>query len=477
MLATTEGAPQNWIPPNEGTSRANVFNAKSTVVPGYKCRVFDEVHPADIIGCTRVFDITCGAGYCTGGQVMQLSRSGWFLCTAWRADGRRLATGREDGLVQVFDTKAQGAEELQLRHNARVCSVAWSPDGRRLATGCADRTARIFNVSTASQGIQEYKLPHGAAVRCVAWHPSGLQLATACNDKLVRIFDVATGTQVLQLPHPDCVWQVAWSPDGSRLATACADRTARVFDSSTGERGLMLRHTDGVRCVAWSPDGNKLATGCNDKFARVFNANNGQELRKLRHGDGVCWVAYKPDDGTLLATGCADKLARIFDVESGAELERLRHESHVSCVAWRTEPTIQDTLLEVFEEIPFADAEASTLMAEETAEDLAAAANPLEIAITNMFNLYDLDKSGFVKLDEKCAMDKATSEKLGVTWDEDASMAEFRAADANRDGKVSLSEFIVSLKKTAIDPFLDSGSSVMDCVDLLSQVCAQMSAA
>jgi len=388
-------------------------------------------------------------------------------------------------LVQVFDTKEQGAEELQLRHNARVCSVAWSPDGRRLATGCADRTARIFNVSTASRGIQEYKLPHGAAVRCVAWHPSGLQLATACNDKLVRIFDVATGTQLMQLPHPDCVWQVAWSPDGSRLATACADRTARVFDSSTGDKAFTLRHTDGVRCVAWSPDGNKLATGCNDKFARVFNANNGQELRKLRHGDGVCWVAWQPPDGLLLATGCVDKLARIFDVESGAELERLRHESHVSCVAWRAEPTIEDTLLEVplaiepdvFEEVPFDDAGASTLMAEETAEDLAGVANPLETAITTLFNLYDMDSSGFITLEQKCAMDKATTERLGGTWDEAASMAEFRADDENRDGKVTLSEFTASLKKTAIDPFLDSGSSVMDCVELLSQVCAQMRAA
>ena len=59
--------------------------------------------------------------------------------------------------------------------------------------------------------------------------------------------------------------------------------------------------------------------------------------------------------------------------------------------------------------------------------------NPaIEEALTKMFELYDIDHSGFVSLEENTAMDKKLSEVLGAPFDEGQSKASFSDSDANK---------------------------------------------
>jgi len=66
-----------------------------------------------------------------------------------------------------------------------------------------------------------------------------------------------------------------------------------------------------------------------------------------------------------------------------------------------------------------------------------------------MFQIYDLDKSGFVTMDENLKMDKAFCEACGQDFDEESSRSNFSESDANKDGKVSLKEFLTYFKATA----------------------------
>ena len=60
---------------------------------------------------------------------------------AWH--GRRIASGSDDGTVQVWDA-ATGGHTLTYRgHSSKVSAVAWSPDGRRIASGSVDTTVQI----------------------------------------------------------------------------------------------------------------------------------------------------------------------------------------------------------------------------------------------------------------------------------------------------------------------------------------------
>lgn len=84
----------------------------------------------------------------------------------------------------------------------------------------------------------------------------------------------------------------------------------------------------------------------------------------------------------------------------------------------------------------------------------------LDDALTGMFQIYDVDKSGFVTIDELLKMDKVFSKQCGAEYNEEETKNTFDSSDENKDGKVSLQEYLKYFKKTMGDAGLSEDDQI-----------------
>ena len=65
---------------------------------------------------------------------------------AFSRDGKRLATGTDDGILRLWDANAGILKHTLTGHTSRIYSIAFSPDGKTIATGSGDGTVLLWEV-------------------------------------------------------------------------------------------------------------------------------------------------------------------------------------------------------------------------------------------------------------------------------------------------------------------------------------------
>jgi WD40 repeat protein len=262
---------------------------------------------------------------------------------AFSPDGRSLATGWGDGLVDIYSLPSRRIHTLLIGAGGTIDSLAYSPDGATVAGGSYDGAAQLWDVANGDQ-IGSSLASDTRPVESVAFSPDGATLATGSTDGQTRLWSVAAdfGNPARSVSIGHAAESVAFSPDGKVLAVGAADGTARLLSPATlAPLGAPIDTGTGrVSGATFSPDGAILATANADGTARMWDVATHQQLGSAIAADAgaVNSVAFSPD-GNVLATGNADGSVLLWDVATHARLGVIWTTGEVFSVAFSPDGT------------------------------------------------------------------------------------------------------------------------------------------
>lgn len=143
------------------------------------------------------------------------------------SDASRLASGRDDGFVWLWDLKEHGNYlDIYLKaklsgHSSPISRLDFSPDGDRLASGSTGRVI-VWGMPDGIWLFQSEALT--GTLSGLEYAPSGSILAASAPGNPILLFNAADGA-ILATLDSGCarVSGLAWSPDGRYLASTCLD--------------------------------------------------------------------------------------------------------------------------------------------------------------------------------------------------------------------------------------------------------------
>ena len=267
---------------------------------------------------------------------------------AFANDGKRVATGSDDGSVRVWDIAAQTPHGQLVRHDEPIFAACFSSNGLYLLTEQEDGL-QLENKTTGVKVGRPIGLsgrpPSGSWWRNSIWYaPEDSRLAVHHGGlNQLSLWDLAQDASATArlTGYPFCF--VA-SPDGSRILGGFQEYAghggfAQLCDATTLERlGKPLLYPRPILAVAFSPDGSQFVTGCLNGTTQLWDAATLAPIGEpLMHHSEVKAIAQHPTEEQLLI-GFADGTVRLWDLATRTPIGvPLHHQNIVSSVAFNTD--------------------------------------------------------------------------------------------------------------------------------------------
>jgi WD40 repeat protein len=324
-------------------------------------------------GSIRIWNTADGKDW----RPVQGGHDGEVNAVALSPDGKRLATGAGDQTVRLWDL-ATGKELLSLKAPEPMqnppdflevwpTALAFAPDGKTLAVGWMDGVLQLRDLTTGKE-VRQYK-GHENSIKSVIFHPNGKTLVSSCGDGRIFWWDTASGRQLRQLAGPIMIdpnigqpdagmtpQGLALSPDGRLLIGAGLEQgmasKVQVWELATGKlrRQIKLRGVNageifqvqfglggavpgagkpfqesagGSTSVALAADGKTVGVALGNSI-RLLDLTSGKELRQFGGQNGIIHGLEFAPDGKLLAAAASDGTVRFWDVATGTILTDLK---------------------------------------------------------------------------------------------------------------------------------------------------------
>ena len=282
----------------------------------------------------------------------------------------KVAIAENSGILQLWNAKSGKkvatltgpAEKLQadgvtgIEFN-RVISLAFSPDGTRLASGKKDRTVRLWDTTDNNAPILLQKQSLSGALlrstqelvdgpKVLLFSPDGKILA--CGEgQNVKLWDITTGELITTFRgHIGLVDYLAFSPDSSILASASEDGTVLYWNIKT-ENQLppnITEHTHRVETISFMNGSSTLASVATSGIITLWDLETSQRtthrtktaFENTRYFLEAIPLRFSPDGTKLVSKGILNTPTeplgttpriRLIDVTTGRELTSLTYDN------------------------------------------------------------------------------------------------------------------------------------------------------
>lgn len=199
-----------------------------------------------------------------------------------------LSSGSRSGLIHQHDVRvAQHHLSTLAGHTQEVSGLTWSPDGRHLASGGNDNLVNIWSGVQGGSAVHSFT-DHQSAVKALAWcpwQPSILASGGGTSDRHIRIWNVNSGSKVIAWDTQSQVSSLVFSPNYRELVSShgFGQNNLVIWKYPSLSKVMVLEgHQDRVLNLVLSPDGSTVASISADETIRLWKCFEKDPTKKAK---------------------------------------------------------------------------------------------------------------------------------------------------------------------------------------------------
>lgn len=190
-----------------------------------------------------------------------------------------LSTGGRNGHIHHHDVrKPRHHVGTYSGHSLEVCGLQWSPDGRFLASGGNDNILNIWDSEITRNQAQPLHTMnnHEAAVKAVSWCPwqnSLLATGGGTSDRHIRFWNCNTGTCLNAVDTKSQVCGILWSSEYREIISGHGFVNNELIIwkyPQLTKVAELTGHTARILSLSMSPDGSTVASAGADETLRLW---------------------------------------------------------------------------------------------------------------------------------------------------------------------------------------------------------------